>query len=209
MGGWFTNELTSVDSYRDLRMRIPGLGAEVVRRLGGIAVSLPGGQIVSALQSGAIDAAEWVGPWSDLALGLHDATKFYYYPGFHEPGTSLSLGITKTLWDSLNDDDRQVIQAAATALNCYAKAEFDAQNAKALETLVKTHGVQLRKFDDAILQTIGKISEQMLAEIGDGDDLIRRVYQGFLEFRKSAMKKGEVTQSAYLHARRLAVPVGE
>ncbi len=209
MGGWFTKELTSVDSYRDLRMRIPGLGAEVVRRLGGIAVSLPGGQIVAALQSGAIDAAEWVGPWSDLSLGLHDATKFYYYPGFHEPGTSLSLGINKTLWDSLHDDDRQVIQTAATAENCYAKAEFDAENAKALETLVKSHGVQLRKFDDAILQTIGKISEQMLAEIGDGDALIRRVYQSFLKFRESAMKKGEVTQSAYLHARRLAVPVGE
>ncbi len=89
------------------------------------------------------------------------------------------------------------------------KAEFDAENAKALETLVKTHGVQLRKFDDSILRTIGKISEAMLAEIGDGDALIRRVYQSFLKFRKSAMKKGEVTQSAYLHARGLAVPVGE
>ena len=87
--------------------------------------------------------------------------------------------------------------------------QFDAENATALETLVKSHGVQLRKFDDAILRTIGKISEQMLAEIGDGDALIRRVYQSFLKFRKSAMKKGEVTQSAYFHARGLAVPVGE
>ena len=87
MGGWFTREITSPEEFKGLRYRMPGLGAEVLRRLGAIVVTLPGGEIVPALKSGAIDASEWVGPWLDMAIGLHKAAGYYYYPGFHEPGT--------------------------------------------------------------------------------------------------------------------------
>ena len=107
MGGWFTREITSPDGFRGLRYRMPGLGAEVLRRLGAIVVTLPGGEIVPALKSGAIDASEWIGPWLDMAIGLHKAAGYYYYPGFHEPGSGFSVGINKRVWESFDASDRQ------------------------------------------------------------------------------------------------------
>ena len=113
MGGWFNNEITSLEKFNGLRYRMPGLGGEVLRRLGAIVVSLPGGEIAPALKSGAIDASEWVGPWLDMAMGLHKAAGYYYYPGFHEPGTAQTLGINKRVWESFNASDRRLIEAGA------------------------------------------------------------------------------------------------
>jgi len=98
MGGWFTREITSPEGFKGLRYRMPGLGAEVLRRLGAIVVTLPGSEIVPALKSGAVDASEWVGPWLDMAMGLHKAAGYYYYPGFHEPGTGTAIGINRSVW---------------------------------------------------------------------------------------------------------------
>ena len=95
MGGWFTKEVSGPEDYKGLRYRMPGLGAEVLRRMGATVVTIPGGDIVGALKSGAIDASEWVGPWSDMELGLDKAADYYYYPGFHEPGTNITLGSTR------------------------------------------------------------------------------------------------------------------
>src|SRR4029077_2014708 len=113
MGGWFTKEINGPEDFKGLRYRMPELGAEVLRRMGATVVTIPGGEIVGALKSGAIDASEWVGPWLDIDLGLDKAADYYYYPGFHEPGTNSTLGITKTLWDSLAPSERALIQAAA------------------------------------------------------------------------------------------------
>src|SRR5712671_4554689 len=109
MGGWFTKELTSIEAFKGLRYRMPGMGGEVLRRLGAVVVTLPGGEIISSLQSGAIDASEFVGPWVDMALGLHKAAKYYYYPGFHEPGAAISLVVNKKLWDGLGSTERNII----------------------------------------------------------------------------------------------------
>ena len=111
MGGWFNNEITSLEGFKGLRYRMPGLGGEVLRRLGAIVVSLPGSEITPALKSGAIDASEWVGPWLDMAIGLHKAAGYYYYPGFHEPGTAQTLGINKRVWESFDASDRRLIEA--------------------------------------------------------------------------------------------------
>src|SRR5216683_7892706 len=126
MGGWFTKELTSIEAFKGLRYRMPGIGGDVLRRLGAVVVTLPGGEIIPSLQSGAIDASEFVGPWIDMALGLHKAAKYYYYPGFHEPGAAVSLAVNKKLWDSLNITDRSVIEASAMAENGLLLAEFTA-----------------------------------------------------------------------------------
>ena len=124
-GGWFNKEMNSVEDYKGLKMRMPGLGGEVLRRLGAAAVALPGGEIFPALQSGTIDATEWVGPWNDLAFGFYKITKYYYWPGFHEPGTILSFGINKGVWDSLSASDQSLIETAAAAENSYVLAEFN------------------------------------------------------------------------------------
>ncbi|MGE4218381.1 MAG: TRAP transporter substrate-binding protein, partial [Alphaproteobacteria bacterium] len=129
MGGWFTKELTSVEDFKGLKMRMPGLGGAVIAKLGGTTVTLPASDIFQALQSGTIDATEWVGPWNDLALGLYKVAKFYYYPGFHEPGSALSFGVSLRLWESLSVSEKASFTAAAGAVNGISLAEFDAYNA--------------------------------------------------------------------------------
>jgi TRAP-type mannitol/chloroaromatic compound transport system substrate-binding protein len=112
MGGWFTHEVNSQLGFRGLRHRMAGPGAEVLRRLGATVVTLPGGEIMRALQSGAIDATEWIGPWLDMSIGLHKAVNCYYYPGFHESGSGFSLGINKRGWESLDSGNRQPARRA-------------------------------------------------------------------------------------------------
>ena len=208
MGGWFVKPVTSIESYEGLRYRMPGLGGEVLRRVGAVVVNLPGGEIVRALQSGAIDASEWVGPWNDLELGLHNATKYYYYPGFHEPGTALSLGVNKEFWDSLSAEERQIIATSAAAENSFSISEFNARNTAALETLIQQHGVEVQKFDDAILQALGKISGEVMGEISHHDPLTRQVYDSFMNFRRAAVRWGELSERGYLNARSLKFQYG-
>ncbi|NIP67935.1 MAG: ABC transporter substrate-binding protein, partial [Planctomycetales bacterium] len=112
MGGWYNKEIKSVEDFKGLRLRMPGLGGELMRRMGATVINLPAGEIVQALKSGALDAAEWVGPDWDMLLGLHTAAKYYYYPGIHEPGNLQSFAINKTVWDSLASAERKSIEAA-------------------------------------------------------------------------------------------------
>jgi TRAP-type mannitol/chloroaromatic compound transport system substrate-binding protein len=208
MGGWFTKELTGIESYKGLRYRMPGLGGEVLRRLGAVVVNLPAGEIIPSLRSGAIDASEFVGPWNDMALGLHTAAKYYYYPGFHEPGAALSLAVNKRLWDSFSTTERAVIETAAAAENDRSLAEFVANNAIALQQLVNNPAIEIRKVDDASLQALGKISGEVLAEASRKDDLTRRVYESFIKFRTATIRWGDISERAFLNARALPFPFG-
>ncbi len=203
MGGWFNKELTSVDDYKGLRIRMPGLGGEMLRRLGATVVNLPSGEIVPALQSGAIDAAEWIGPWNDLVLGLHKVAKFYYYPGCHEPGTTNALGINKKLWDGLSAEEQHVIHMAAIDENQYATTQNVFKNSTSLQTLTKDHGVQLRKFDDSILMAQSKAAAEVLAEVANSDPLTGRVYASFMAFRNSIVQWSDLSERAFLNARSL------
>jgi len=144
-----------------------------------------------------------------MALGLHEAAKYYYYPGFHEPGTAFALGVNKTLWDGLSPDDQNAIATAAAAENVRLLAEFDANNTGALDTLVKEHGVQVRRFDDAILQAFGKVSGEVVAEIGASDPLTQRVYESFMKFRQAIIRWTDISERAYLNARALDFPYGK
>ena len=141
MGGWFANEVNTLDDYKGLKFRMPGIGGEVLRRLGAAVVNLPGGEIFAALQSGAIDGTEWVGPWNDLAFGFYKVVKFYYWPGFHEPGTVLGVGFNKKFWDGLSGEHQTLIESACAAENAFALAEFNARNGESLDILINEHGV--------------------------------------------------------------------
>src|SRR5947208_2462791 len=152
MGGWFTREVTSPEGFKGLRYRMPGLGAEVLRRLGAIVVTLPGGEIMPALKSGAIDASEWAGPWPDMEMGLHKAAGYYYYPGFHEPGSGLAVGINKGVWESFDASDRRVFEDAAACEYARSLAEFNTNNALSLRKLRHEGTVKILKFDDSVLK---------------------------------------------------------
>src|SRR5690606_13792507 len=143
MGGWFNREINSLADLKGLKMRIPGLGGEVLHRLGGTPVSLPGGEIFTALQSGSIDATEWVGPYNDLAFGLHKAAKYYYYPGWHEPGSLIELMINKPAFERLPADLQAIVRVAAQAVNDKMLAEMTARSMQALNDMQQKHGVQL------------------------------------------------------------------
>jgi TRAP-type mannitol/chloroaromatic compound transport system substrate-binding protein len=204
MGGWFIREVTSPAEFRGLRYRMAGPGAEVLRRLGAIVVTLPGGDIMPALKSGAIDASEWIGPWVDMALGLHKVAGYYYYPGFHEPGTGLALGINKGVWESFDASDRQVIEAVAACEYARSLAEFNANNALSLRKLRDEGNVKILKFDDSLLKAFLRLSKDVVAEIGSGDELSKKIYASYLQFRTSIMDWTDISGRAYLNSRSLA-----
>jgi TRAP-type mannitol/chloroaromatic compound transport system substrate-binding protein len=208
MGGWFNKEVKGPESYAGLKYRMPGLGGEVLRRLGAVVVALPGGEIVPALKSGAIDASEWVGPWNDMVLGLHKVSKYYYYPGFHEPGTVLATGVNKELWDKVSADDRNLISTVAMAEYTNSLAEFNANNAKSLQELMQDKNIEIRKFDDALIRALGKASNDVMAETANKDPLTGKIYESYSTFRKQLISWTNLADRGYLNARDLVASKG-
>ena len=203
MGGWFNKRIDSLADLKGLKMRIPGLGGEVLRRLGGTPVSLPGGEIFTSLKSGAIDATEWVGPYNDLAFGLHKAARHYYYPGWHEPGTTLECFINRKAFDALPRDLQSVVINASRVANQDMLAEYTALNNSALDTLINKHHVDLRPFPDEVLEKLRDISDEVVAEIAARDPLSKKVHDAFIRFRSQVMSWHDISERAYLNARRL------
>lgn len=201
MGGWFRKEIKSIEDFQGLKMRMPGLGGEVLRRIGATAENLPGGDIFPALSSGRIDATEWVGPWNDLAFGFYKITKYYYWPGFHEPGTGVECFVNKAKYEAL-PKDLQAVVANACRAECDAMlAEFNSRNGEALKVLINQHGVQLRKFPDDVMAAFANASEQVLGEFVNADDLTKRTYLSFRDFRKEAISWGRLAEQGYMDMR--------
>lgn len=208
MGGWFNKEIHGPQDFKGLKIRMPGLGGEVMRRIGAAAVNLPAGEIFPALQSGAIDATEWVGPWNDLAFGFYKVAKFYYYPGFHEPGSTISAAVNLKVWNSLSAEHQAIITSATAAENTYTLAEFNARNNDALDILRKKHGVKLRKFSDKTLEVIGSASGKVVAEAGSSDAMTGKVFASMIAFRKNAIAWSKLSEQAFLNARLLPFRYG-
>lgn len=200
MGGWFNKEINSVEDLKGLKMRIPGLGGEVLKRAGGTPVLLPGAEIFPSLQSGTIDATEWVGPYNDLAFGLNKVAKYYYYPGWHEPGTTLESFINKKAFEELPNDLQSIVRSAIKVANLDLLSNLTSKNNQALKQLVIS-GVELRKFPDDVLAKLKKLSEEVVREEAEQDLLTKEVYDSFVDFREQANQWHEVSEQAYLNAR--------
>nr|WP_210397355.1 TRAP transporter substrate-binding protein [Motiliproteus sediminis] len=203
MGGWFNREINRIDDLIGLKMRIPGLGGEVLKRAGGEPVLLPGGEIFPALQSGAIDASEWVGPYNDLAFGLHKAAKYYYSPGWHEPGTTLECFINQQAFDALPTELQRIVEAACRVANQDMLANFTARNNAALKQLVDEQRVELRQFPDEVLAYLRRLSDEVVAAEGAADPQAAKVYESFSRFRAQASSWHALSEQAYLRARTL------
>jgi TRAP-type mannitol/chloroaromatic compound transport system substrate-binding protein len=182
---------------------MPGLGGEVLRRLGAIVVNVPGSEIVSSLKSGALEGSEWVGPWPDMAMGLHKVSGYYYYPGFHEPGTGITLGINKRVWESFDGSVRRVIEDAAAAEYARSLAEFNANNALWLRRLREEGAIKILKFADSILTELYRTSRDVVAEAGSSDDLSKKVYASYRQFLPSIIDWSDIAEGAFLNSRRL------
>lgn len=203
MGGWYNKEINSTEDFKGLKIRMPGLGGEVLRRLGASVISIPGGEIYTSLQQGVIDATEWVGPWNDMVFGFHKIAKYYYWPGFHEPGSSLALGVNLDVWNSLTKSQQVIVQASAAAQNDITLAEFNANNGAALVTLVDKHKVQLKRFSNEVLTKIGSVSGEVMRETAKADDITRRIYESYLSSRKDSMRWSRISDENFWEARRL------
>jgi TRAP-type mannitol/chloroaromatic compound transport system substrate-binding protein len=176
MGGWFNREINSVDDLKGLKMRIPGFGGEVLQRVGGTPVNIPGAELFTALQNGTIDATEWVGPMNDLAFGLFRAAKYYYYPGWHEPGTALEGIVNAEAYAALPADLQAIVKYACQAANMDMYSDFEAHNGEALQSLVQEHGVELRAFPDDVLAELKRVSFEMLEEQAAADEMSGKVW---------------------------------
>ncbi len=207
MAGWFNREINSLDDLKGLKMRIPGLGGEVLKRAGGVPVTLPGGELFTSLQTGAIDATEWVGPYNDLTFGLHKAARYYYYPGWHEPGAMLEFMINKNQYAKLPADLQEILMTACRAVNQDMLDEYTARNNAALRELVEVHDVQLRKLPDEVLMRLRELSEDVVAETVAGNPLAEKIYASFLEFRRNVASYHAISEQAYINARTLTESV--
>lgn len=201
MAGWFNREINSLDDLKGLKMRIPGIGGEILSRLGGTPVVIAGGELFTSLQTGNIDATEWVGPYNDVAFGLDKAAKYYYFPGWHEPGPTLELIINKKAFESLPEDLQMIVTVGARAANQDMLDEYTARNNAALEKLVKDESVDVRKLPDDVLVKLKEISEQVVAEIGQTDELSQRIYESYKSFKDNVSNYHNVSERAYINAR--------
>jgi len=201
MGGWFKREINSLEDFRGLTMRIPGLGGEALRQVGVSVVNLPGGEVFPALQSGAIDGTEWVGPWNDLAFGVYRVASYYYGPGFHEPGSLLSCGFNLGVWESLSERHRNAVSVACDWATTISIAEYQHQNALALTTLVDEHGVELRSFPDDVWAEVRRVADQVVADIGASDAMTQRIYDSYASAREKALLWSSVSDGPYMRQR--------
>ncbi|MEM9171381.1 MAG: TRAP transporter substrate-binding protein [Pseudomonadota bacterium] len=201
MGGWYNREINSAEDLKDLKMRIPGLGGEVLKRAGGIPVTLPGGEIFTALQLGNIDATEWVGPYNDVTFGFPRVAKYYYYPGWHEPGPMLEAIINGDRWAELPDDLQAIVRDCCQAINCDMLAEYSFRNAQIFNDLVKNPEVDVRAFPTEVLQVMREHTDAVVAEITARNADAKRVYASLDAYRRLSTPFQLATEVAVLNAR--------
>jgi TRAP-type mannitol/chloroaromatic compound transport system substrate-binding protein len=201
MGGWFNSEINSIDDLQGLKMRIPGLGAEILRRAGGTPTNIPGAELFTALQTGTIDATEWVGPYNDLAFGLFRAAKYYYYPGWHEPGSGLECMVNKEAWDSLPADLQAIVRVSCQATVMDSLSEFTYNNGIALKKLLEEHNVKLRRFPNEVLEHLDRISKDLMIEMAAEDELMGRIYASFQAYMEIVRPWTDISDRALLNLR--------
>ena len=196
MGGWFKKEIGSLADMQGLKMRIPGIGGQVMAKMGVAVQTLAGGEIYTALERGAIDATEWVGPYDDEKLGFHKVAKFYYYPGWWEPGPSLSFYVNQNEWAKLPSEYQEIFRAAAKEAEVLMQAKYDSLNPVALERLLAS-GVQTRPFADDIMTKAHQTAIQLLEETAASDGEYKKIYQEWKKARAASFKWFATAEAAY------------
>ena len=198
MGGWFKKEVKSLADLKGLKMRIPGLGGKVMSRLGVNVQVLPGGEIFLALDRGAIDAAEWVGPYDDEKLGLNEAAPFYYYPGWWEPGATLEVQVNKSQWDKLPPEYQEIFQTAAMEANLNMLSQYDALNREALNRLLEG-GTKLVAYSPDILEAAQNAAFDIYEENAAANPTFKEIYQQWNEFRSKVSQWNKINELSFMN----------
>ena len=183
-GGWFRNEINSVDDLKGLKFRTTGLASEMASKIGMAAEAMGGPQMFQALQTGALDAGEFIGPWTDSALGYYQVAKLYYWPGVGEPSSAEECGINANVYDELPDDLKDAVARACESLYNPVWTEYTTKHAQSLKTLVEEHGVQVKKFPDSVIEAMGAAAAEVIDELRqDDDELVKRITESFVSYR--------------------------
>lgn len=199
MGGWFNRAIESIDDFKGLKMRIPGIGSNVLKKAGGAPVLLAGGEIYTGLERGVIDATEWIGPYHDYKMGFYQIAKYYYTPGWHEAGTMLEFFINKQKFEQLESDLQAILRTAALAVNNWMLSEFEAQNTIYLEKLIEAK-VDIRRFPDEVLQQLRIYNEEAIMEEIANDPLAKRAYESYDNFRKKLANWSSLTEKVFYNS---------
>lgn len=200
MGGWFRKEINSLDDLQGLKMRIPGLAGRVMERAGVNVVNLPGSEVYPALERGVIDATEWVSPLYDDRLGLYQAAKYYYYPAWHEPATTVPLIVNTESWNALPDDLKLMVEMACAESVSWTLAEADAQNGQILNKLVNENGVELREFPADVIAELKGITDEVMAEEAAANENFKEIYESITAFQKDFNTWMNASEWAYIKA---------
>lgn len=201
MAGWFKKEINSIADMQGLKMRIPGLGGEVLKEIGGLPITLSGGEIFTSLQSGAIDATEWVGPYNDLTFGLHKATNYYYHSGWHEPGTLLEFIVNEQALNELPADLKKIVEVATRAVNQDMLDEYTARNHVAMTQLIEEHGVKVLSLPEDVMAALKVATAKVIAEKSDQDAQFAKIYASYAEFFENVKSYHELSEKAYYQNR--------
>ncbi|MCW4152105.1 TRAP transporter substrate-binding protein [Halomonas sp. 18H] len=201
MAGWFKKEIKSLDDMQGLKLRLPGLAGEAMSGIGVTTMTTPGSEIFTSLQTGVLDAADWVGPYNDLAFGLHQVADYYYTSAWNEPSAVLEGTVNLDAWKALPDDLKAVVTEAARASNLAMISEFRLRNAEALKTLVDEHGVKLREFPEDVMSALLESSRDVLQKQVESDEASRRIYESYRDFQQKVRPFTDVGEFAYLKAR--------
>lgn len=201
MAGWFKKEINTIEDLKGLKMRIPGIAGEVIEKVGALPVTMPGGELFTALQTGAIDATEWVGPYNDSQLGFQKVADYYYYSPWHEPGATLEFIFNKKEFEALPKDLQAIMRAAARAINSDMLDEYTAANNRALEKLVKEDGVKLRKLSPEIMAKLKEATNEVLSEQVAADPMMKKVWDSYQSFYKQAREYHKISEKEYYETR--------
>jgi TRAP-type mannitol/chloroaromatic compound transport system substrate-binding protein len=201
MGGWFNKRIDTMDDLKGLKMRIPGIGGEALRLAGGTPVTLPGSEIFTALQTGSIDATEWVGPYNDIAIGLHQAARYYYYPGWQEPGPALECIINGDAWNQLPEDLKAIVRVACQAATLDMTSEYMARNASSLRQLEADDEVEILSFPPSVLEGLERFTLQVIEDLAARDPLVARVWESYRRFLDESRPWQRISEHAYLATR--------
>ena len=197
MGGWFNKEIKTVKDIQGLKMRIPGIGGKVFTQAGGTAVLSAGGEIYTNLERGVIDATEWIGPYHDYIMGFQEVAKYYYYPGWHEPGTALELLVNNPKYEALPTDLQAIIQTAAFRLNGWVFAQAETMNAIYMKKIQEEGDVEILKFPDDVLDTFRKYSQEVVNELAAADSMGKKAYDSYKSFQEKLVDFSQYTEKIY------------
>lgn len=200
-GGWFKKEINSLEDLQGVKLRLPGLAGEAMNRIGVTTVTIAGGEIFTAMQTGALDAADWVSPYNDMAFGLHQVADYYYTSAWNEPSAVLEGTVNLDAWNALPDDLKAVVEEAARASNLSMISEFTYRNAEALDTLVNEHDVKLRSFPEDVMQALYDASQEVIREQTENDADSKKVYDSYSAFQKLVRPVTDSGEFTYLKNR--------